>query len=192
MLSGVITLCFNSTNLTLILLRKLLIMSQATFCSACRRYCQTNKTKAVTDYWGGRRVQKYINIYTPSNWRHCSSQVLCRTCMRMLRAYRVNLLVLRVVQLSAVAPHITLRSNSTNTAVCLFVCLSVCPEFLKVNVTSTEARLLAGSCTVEWNKVLPTRVNGDQCQSKFCHPNSATPVPELVRAECVRCPWLLA
>ena len=39
----------------------------------------------------------------------------------------------------------------------LFVCLFICPKFLKVNITSTEARLAAGSCTVEWIKVLPTR-----------------------------------
>ena len=38
-------------------------------------------------------------------------------------------------------------SLSVCLSVCLFICLSVCPKFfIQVNVTSTEAGLVAGSC----------------------------------------------
>jgi hypothetical protein len=66
---------------------------------------------------------------------------------------------------SAVAEHLTLGyfeflvAEKLYKHCCLSVCPSIClsvPIFLKVNVTSTEARLLTGSCAMEWNKVLPT------------------------------------
>ena len=115
-----------------------------------------------------------------SNWSHCSSLVLCRTCIRRLCAYRVNLLVLRVMLYNCLRLRLILlcvifscgATRQPPLSVCLFVCLSA------PNCTSTEARLLEGSCTVEWNKVLPTLSKWRQCQSKLCHPNSTTPVPE--------------
>ena len=71
------------------------------------------------------------------------------------------------------------RCLSVRLSVCLSVCLFICPKFcIQVNVTSTEARQAASSCTVDWNEVLPTQRKWRPMPTQICQPHSATPVRE--------------
>ena len=71
------------------------------------------------------------------------------------------------------------RCLSVRLSVCLSVCLFICPKFcIQVNVTSTEARQAASSCTVDYNEVLPTQRKWRPMPTQICQPHSATPVRE--------------